>query len=102
MNGLINSDRTFHPAMEEIKKVYQNILFSLENNKYSINLKIKNQYFFTNLKDFRFKYELLKNGNVIENGNFNIDLKPQDSKSIEISLTEYLFSDTNRDRKSVV
>ena len=96
MNGLINSDRTFHPAMEEIKKVYQNILFSLENNKYSINLKIKNQYFFTNLKDFRFKYELLKNGNVIENGNFNIDLKPQDSKSIEISLTEYLFSDTNR------
>ena len=59
-------------------------------------MKIKNQYFFTNLKDFRFKYELLKNGKVIENGNFNIDLKPQDSKSIEISLTEYLFSGTHR------
>ena len=93
MNGLINSDRTFHPAMEEIKKVYQDISFSLENSDGPIHLKVKNQYFFTNLKDFYFKYELLKDGKVVKSGDFGINLKPQQSKIINIPLIEYLNSE---------
>ena len=100
MNGLINSDRTFHPAMEEIKKVYQDISFSLENNKDSIYLKVENQYFFTNLKDFNFKYELLKDGEVVRDGDFEIDLRPQKSKIISIPVNEYLFNENYKSKNT--
>ena len=57
MNGLVNSDRTFHPAMEEIKKVYQDSRFTLANSSGTFSMKIENQYFFTNLNEFDFQYE---------------------------------------------
>ena len=47
MNGLVNTDRTFHPAMAEIKKVYQDVRFSLQKSVRSISVKLENQYFFT-------------------------------------------------------
>ena len=90
MNGLVNSDRTFHPAMEEIKKVYQDSRFTLANSSGTFSLKIENQYFFTNLNEFDFQYELLKDGKVINNGNFNIDLNPQSSKIVEIPIRNFL------------
>ena len=100
MNGLINSDRTFHPAMEEIKKVYQDISFSLKNNKDSIYLKVENQYFFTNLKDFDFKYELLKDGEVVREGDFKIDLLAQKSKTISIPVNKYLFHENYKNENT--
>ncbi len=100
MNGLVNSDRTFHPAMEEIKKVYQDISFSLENNKDSIYLKVENQYFFTNLKDFDFKYELLKDGEVVSEGDFKIDLQAQKSKTISIPVNKYLFHENYKNKNT--
>ena len=100
MNGLINSDRTFHPAMEEIKKVYQDISFSLKNNKDSIYLKVENQYFFTNLKDFDFKYELLKDGEVVKEGDFKIDLLAQKSKIISIPVNKYLFHENYKNKNT--
>ena len=90
MNGLVNSDRTFHPAMEEIKKVYQDSRFTLANSSGTFSLKIENQYFFTNLNEFDFQYELLRDGKVINNGNFNIDLNPQSSKIVEIPIRNFL------------
>ena len=90
MNGLVNSDRTFHPAMEEIKKVYQDSRFTLANSSGTFSLKIENQYFFTNLNEFDFQYELLRDGKVINNGNFNIDLNPQSSKIVDIPIRNFL------------
>ena len=90
MNGLVNSDRTFHPAMEEIKKVYQDSRFTLVNSSGTFSLKIENQYFFTNLNEFDFQYELLRDGKVINNGNFNIDLNPQSSKIVEIPIRSFI------------
>ena len=90
MNGLVNSDRTFHPAMEEIKKVYQDSKFTLANSSGTFSLKIENQYFFTNLSEFDFQYELLRDGKVINNGNFNIDLNPQSSKIVEIPIRSFI------------
>ncbi len=96
MNGLVNSDRTFHPAMEEIKKVYQDSRFTLENSSGTFSLKIENQYFFTNLNEFDFQYELLRDGKVINNGNFNIDLNPQSSKIVEIPIRSF-FKEINQE-----
>ena len=91
MNGLVNPDRTFHPAMEEIKKVYQDTKFSLEKNSDSFSVNIKNQYFFTNLNEFDFNYELLQNGIVKEKGNLKVDLNPQSSRSYNIPFNKSLI-----------
>ena len=93
MNGLVNPDRTFHPAMAEIKKVYQDVKFSLENSLESISLKIENQYFFTNLNEFYFNYEILKDGKSIDKGNFNIDLNPQSHEIVEIPISSELTNE---------
>ncbi|MBN1361702.1 MAG: DUF4981 domain-containing protein [Sedimentisphaerales bacterium] len=49
-NGLVDADRTPHPGLAEIKKIYQNIqvkAVDLAQNQ----IEIKNGYFFTNLQD---------------------------------------------------
>ncbi|MBT3443290.1 MAG: DUF4981 domain-containing protein [Flavobacteriaceae bacterium] len=97
MNGLVNPDRTFHPAMAEIKKVYQDVKFSLESISENIKVKLDNQYFFTNLNEFEFKYEIIKDGVIIKNGQFNLDLKPQSSKIIELTLDDNLLDELKKE-----
>jgi beta-galactosidase len=97
MNGLVNPDRTFHPAMAEIKKVYQDVKFSLESISENIKVKLDNQYFFTNLNEFEFKYEIIKDGVIIKNGQFNLDLEPQSSKIIELTLDDNLLDELKKE-----
>ena len=74
-NGLVNPDRKPHPAMQEIKKVYQNILFVqsgpasfiFEQNDravFSFNGWIVNRFFFTDLYEFDFWYEIHVDGEL--------------------------------------
>ena len=97
MNGLVNPDRTFHPAMAEIKKVYQDVKFSLESISENIKVKLDNQYFFTNLNEFEFKYEIMKDGVIIKNGQFNLDLEPQSFKIIELTLDDNLLDELKKE-----
>ncbi|UZR98410.1 glycoside hydrolase family 2 TIM barrel-domain containing protein [Chondrinema litorale] len=77
-NGVVASDRTPHPALTEVKKVYQNILFGWDD-KEAGKVQIQNLYDFTNLDQFDFKWELVKNGQVEKTGNFSIKLAPHSS-----------------------
>ena len=86
-NGIVNADRTPHPALAEVKKVYQNIKAKWEDESQN-KIEIQNGHFFTNLSDFNFKYELLENGLVVESGNIEIDLLPQQSRSITLNLNQ--------------
>ena len=97
MNGLVNPDRTFHPAMAEIKKVYQDVKFSLESISDKIKVRLDNQYFFTNLNEFDFKYEIIKDGVIIKNGQFNLDLEPQSFKIIELTLDDNLLDELKKE-----
>ncbi|MCC8088579.1 MAG: DUF4981 domain-containing protein [Rikenellaceae bacterium] len=83
INGIINSDRTPHPGLIEVKKVYQNILFEEEAPG---RLKITNRYFFTDLSDFDFRYEYKIDGKIIKTGKFNLSVAPQESDIINIDL----------------
>ncbi|MGQ1889905.1 glycoside hydrolase family 2 TIM barrel-domain containing protein [Thermophagus sp. OGC60D27] len=85
LNGLVNPDRTPHPALMEVKKVYQNIHFiskAPENGR----IVLKNGFSFTPLDDFIFKWELLENGIRIENGEFEISAMPGERKEITLPL----------------
>ncbi|WP_299012083.1 glycoside hydrolase family 2 TIM barrel-domain containing protein [uncultured Polaribacter sp.] len=86
LNGIVNPDRTPHPGLEELKKVYQNIHFSDIDFKTG-KVKIKNEYFFTNLNNFKIDWELLKEGQKVTSGNIGvIDLAPEKSKIVQVGL----------------
>lgn len=83
-NGLVSANRTPHPGLLEVKKVYQNIEFHL--NDTTGNLMVTNNFDFTNLTDFDFKYEVLENGTKIDAGNFELNAGPHTSTGHEIEL----------------
>lgn len=61
-NGIVRADRSPNPAFYEVKKVYQQIWFTSRDGK----LVIRNEFMFTDLNKYGVKYELLKNGEVID------------------------------------
>ncbi len=75
-NGLVSADRRPHPALFEVKKVYQNIKF----NAVDLNagkFEIKNAFIFTDLNKFDFSYTIEENGVPLETAGIDsINLKP--------------------------
>ncbi len=99
-NGLIAPDRTPHPALEEVKKVYQNILFE-ESDLASGKIKVTNRHFFTNLNAYDYTYYITANGKVVERGTVSApNVAPEEGGIITIPIklqqretgTEYLLT----------
>lgn len=84
-NGVVSTERIPHPAMAEIKKVYQNIGFKLQDDR---TLKVTNKFSFTNLADYNFVWELVADGKIISTQKFNVEAKPWESKSVDLALPE--------------
>ena len=82
-NGLIGADRVPHPGLMEVKKVYQNIHFQLNNES---DLVVTNHFNFTNLSDYTFKWELIRDGSKAKSGEFNLDAAPEESKKVALDL----------------
>jgi len=82
-NGLISADRSVHPGLAEVKKVYQDIKFSLKGEN---QLTVKNLFFYTNLDQFSFKWELLKDGVKVQEGTFKGIADPQQIQTENIAL----------------
>lgn len=89
-NGLVGSDLTIHPGLLELKKCYQNVWFT-QVSEYEY--KIDNRFFFTNLKEFDFAWELLEDGKSIKSGKLKkIKLAPGKSTKVKIKeLRKYKF-----------
>lgn len=86
LNGIVNPDRTAHPALHEVKKVYQYVKFN-EVSPNTGNINITNVYDFTNLHKLDFSWELLENGVVVNSGELNkLDVEPQQSTTVNIPL----------------
>jgi len=86
LNGLVNPDRSAHPALYEVKKVYQYVKFKSENPK-SGKITLTNMYDFTNLSEYDFSWRLMENGNQVAKGRIDeVDLKPYESKEIQVEL----------------
>jgi beta-galactosidase len=86
-NGLVSPGRIPHPGAFEVKKVYQDILFKAVNiNKGIIN--VENGFAYTNLNNYLFKYEILENGSVIKQGNFDLNLAPLSQKNVKLGFPD--------------
>ncbi len=98
-NGIVQPDRKLNPTINEVKKVYQNIGAKAVDLKAG-KIAIKNKFFFTNLKEFTTKWELLENGEVVQSGTLApIDVAPQatkeitlDMKGVDVSKAEYMLN----------
>jgi beta-galactosidase len=84
-NGLVDSDRNPHPGLYEVKKEYQNILFFNENWQAG-KIRVKNEFSFTNLKEFDFRWELLLNGKKTHEGSFAVEANPGETKSLQLVI----------------
>ncbi|MBK1876136.1 glycoside hydrolase family 2 TIM barrel-domain containing protein [Pelagicoccus mobilis] len=89
LNGLINADRTPHPALFEVKKVYQFIKFR-DFEADSKTIEIANGYDFTPLADFQFSWTLLKNGEAIASGDLpTLNIAPGESRRVKLDTLDY-------------
>ena len=60
-NGLVLPDRTPHPGLMEVKKVYQDIEFEYKDGK----LRIFNNFNFTDLAKYSFRYDVKMEGKIV-------------------------------------
>ncbi len=91
LNGVVGTDRTPHPALHEIKKVYQNIGFEKSDEQNSIIIRNKN--FFNDLSHVVILWQLVENGRIIESGSFTPeDVAPQSEKAFSIDISSSLES----------
>ena len=85
LNGLVFPDRTPHPGLYEVKKVYQDILFKAKNLSKGL-ISITNEFTFTSLDGFAFTWELLRNGEKTNSGTFSSNLAPNSSGDVSLDL----------------
>jgi len=89
INGLVWPDRTPHPSLYEVKKVYQYIDFKPADINKGL-IKIKNKYDFTDLSHFNFEWEILSDGLVVQSGSFRIPvLLPHSETVVSIPVSNF-------------
>jgi beta-galactosidase len=93
LNGVVNPDRTPHPAIYELKKVYQSIKF--EFSKADMAIKVINENLFKSTEDMYFEYHLIKDGQVIDKNRFELNVPSQSEKLYPIELNTSVIAETN-------
>lgn len=95
LNGIVNPDRTPHPALYETKKVYQYVKFK-QTNLYPGEIEIRNIYDFTNLNTLEFSWKLLENGVEVAEGILPvIDVVPYQATKIKIDIPTLANNDSD-------
>ncbi len=84
-DGLLASDRTPDPGLYEVKKVYQNINFKAKDISKGL-ITVQNDFDFTNLDVYNFKWELIRNGEPVHSENFSVSLIPHQQKEVSLNI----------------
>ncbi len=83
-NGLVAADRTPHPHLAEVRKIYQNIKTEMVDAG-DLTIRVKNWFDFTDLSDFVCSWSVKTDGgDVLASGEFEKACAPHES--VEISL----------------
>ncbi len=91
-NGLVAANRTPHPGLYEVKKVYQDILFKDKDWKRGL-ITIRNLFSFKDLSAYYFKWVIVKNGLTFKTGTFTVSINAQQEQQVDINLTNIDFND---------
>lgn len=88
LNGLVWPDRTPHPGLYEVKKVYQNVGFEAIDLKSGL-IRVTNKFDFTNLSDFGFDWQVVSDGKVLQSGKVPLpDFKPKAGLNVMIPVSK--------------
>ena len=82
-NGLIGPDRVPHPALEEVKHVYQDISVTPENIEKGI-FNVFNRFYFTDLSGYEIRYSIAADGKTVRKGSFRTSAGPQHGDSFTV------------------
>lgn len=83
-NGLVQPNREPHPAMAEVKKVYQNIKCTLGDPS-TLTVNIKNWFDFTNLNQYTLTWKVTDpEGKTLQSGTRTIDCAPYQTVSVSL------------------
>jgi len=89
-NGLVAPDRTPHPALFEVKKVYQYVKFRPADLAAG-RLEVRNGYDFTSLERFDLEWEIVANGKPVTAGTIGRPaVAPRASRAVRIPLPKLL------------
>lgn len=98
-NGIIGADRQPHPQIAEVKKVYQEIkteAFDLMTGKF----KVKNKFLFTDISNYKCKWEIKAEGEVVDSGELEkFECEPLSEVFITIP---YTYDNLPKDREVVL
>ncbi|GAA4237564.1 glycoside hydrolase family 2 TIM barrel-domain containing protein [Postechiella marina] len=84
--GAVFSDRNEKPFMAEIKKAQQYISIYADKNKKHV-YHVDNKYYFSNLNHFNGSWQLIKDGEIIKEGNIPaFNTKPNETSEFEVSI----------------
>ena len=87
-DGLVNADRLPQPEINEVKLNYQYVKFAPNAPLVgggAVKLNLRNGYDFTTLEPFRFEWQVLKNGTVLQQGTeANLVAKPGQTQVLTI------------------
>jgi len=96
INGIVSPDRELHPAIWEVKKVYQTVKIEAIDLK-KLKLRLFNKNFFTNLNYCYLEWEIKTEGKTIDNGLINdLNIDPRNSKEIKLK-TDNLNIESNKE-----
>lgn len=79
INGMVLPDRTPHPGLHEVKKVYQDIRFSFDPAKGTVT--IENHFNHKDLSNYDFNWQILRDGVVVRKGTYK-DVKAAPGKTV--------------------
>jgi beta-galactosidase len=91
-NGLVSANRTPHPGLFEVKKVYQDIIFKAVDPAKGI-ISVYNEFNFTTLDKYRFEWQLLKNGAVVNKGEFSAKVQPRQTVEVKLPIPAITFAE---------
>ncbi|MCG9697928.1 glycoside hydrolase family 2 TIM barrel-domain containing protein [Shewanella sp. Isolate11] len=83
LNGLVNPDRTPHPALAEVKKVYQNLHFRQIKD---MTFELYNENFFRDLSSYQLQWRLVADGVTTKKGELTLEAEPQ--QRVQFSLAK--------------
>ena len=81
-NGVVSPDRTPHPGLYEVKKVYQDINFEWLDGGV---VRIHNDFRFSDLSAYKFVYKVLCEGEQVAEGEI-VDVKCNAGKSVDVNI----------------
>ena len=89
LNGLVFPDRTPHPGLKEVKKVYQFIEFYPVDFSFD-EIMITNKYDFKTLDDLAIYWEIESEGKVVQQGTLmNPDIQPKQSRIYTLEIKPF-------------